>query len=117
MGLATLYNTPQDPVSLAEWSFAHASHHVDIIRFITEQDSAKLGGQVLVSYVLDPLDPENTVLWQYQHQIMHNQMNAVLGIVGQNLTGVDWRDPEALSQFIDDNASEHLQANRILGIP
>lgn len=117
MGVAALYNIPTDPVSFAEWSFSHAAHHADIIRFIVAQDSAKLGGQVLAAYVLDPINTDNMALWEYQHQVMHNQMNAVLGIAGQNLTGIDWTDPEAIGQFIDDNASEHLKANRILGIP
>ena len=111
MGLAALYNVPTDIESLMTWSFSHADHHVNIIRFVQAQKNVSL-----TPYVLDPVDPNNMELWQYQHQIMHNQMNEVLGIVGQSLIGVDWKDPEALSQFIDDNASEHLQANAKLGI-
>jgi hypothetical protein len=112
MGLASLYNTPQDPVSLAEWSFSHAANHADIVRFILAQK-----GVQLTSFVLDPLDPTNPKIWVYQHQLMHNQMNQVLGVAGQDLTGLDWTDPEALSQWIDDNASEHLQVSSKLGIP
>jgi hypothetical protein len=111
MGLATLYNIPQDPVSLAEWSFSHASNHADIVRFIFAQKGVRLA-----SFVLDPVDPQNPAVWVYQHQLMHNQMNQVLGIAGQDLTGLDWNDPEGLSAWIDDNASEHLQANSKLGI-
>lgn len=112
MGLATLYNAPTDIQSLMEWSFSHADHHRNIIRFVLAQKNV-----VLLPFVLDPINPDDVAVWEYQHQIMHNQFNKVLGIAGQNLIGIDWRDPEALSQFIDDNASEHLQANQILGIP
>lgn len=112
MGLATLYNAPADIESLMTWSFSHAGHHTQIIQFTLTQKNT-----ILTPYILDPLNPDDMLLWEYQHQIMHNQMNSVLGIAGQNLVGIDWKDPEALSDFIDVNASEHLQANTILGIP
>ena len=112
MALALLYNAPNDVPSLMEWSFNHADHHTNIIRFVLAQKS-----KTLTPYVRDPMDPTNMAIWEYQHQIMHNQMNAALGITGQNLTGIDWNDPDDMSWFIDANAAEHLQANQILGIP
>lgn len=112
MGLAALYNTWGSPQALAEWSFNHASHHRDIIRFVFDQQQVQLP-----EFPLDPMDPDNLTFWEYQHQLMHLQMNSVLGIAGQNLTGVDWNDFEQLSEFLDANASEHLQANTILRIP
>ena len=111
MGLAMLYNTWSDPQTLAEWSFNHAANHRDIVRSIFAKHN-----QELAEYPLDPMNPNDMAFWEYQHALMHIEMNAVLGIAGQNLTGVDWNDPQALSEFIDANADEHLQASKILGI-
>lgn len=121
--LAALWNLPTTPAEFAIWTFNHAVTHQDINRFIGLKfapNGTPGTGLTLPSYVLDPLDPDdpNMVLtWAYQHQIMHWNQNQVLGIAGQDLTGVDWRDAEALAGWIQDHSSEHVQAAQILGIP
>lgn len=109
--VAAIYNIPEDAPHLMEWSFCHAAHHADIIRRIYE-----LTGATLDNFVLDPLDPFNPGPWSYQHQLMHNQMNTILGISGYNLLGVNWTDTSIKTGWIWLNAQEHFQAANVLGI-
>ena len=110
-GVAGLYNVPSTEAELLQWSFIHAAHHVDINRAIFEQI-----GPLLVSYVLDPIDPLNSSQWLAQHQTMHQNQDAFLGISGYDLSEVDFRDQNLLAGWIFENAEEHRLAANILGI-
>lgn len=112
MPLATLYEVPRTTEDLHGWSFAHMAHHRDICRAVYEQ----FNGHVLSEYVLDPLNPEESQVWLAQHQAMHQQMDAVLGIAGYDLMGVDWLDPEQVPDWIRKNAVEHAYAGKVLNI-
>ncbi len=94
-GLADLYNVPTTNEERAQWSFAHMTHHRDINRRIYE-----LIKVALPEYILDPVNPENSGEWEYQHQLMHDNENAILGIQGQDLTGMDWKDQRLLAAWI-----------------
>lgn len=115
MALEVLYEVPTDATSLARWSFAHMAHHRDIIRAIFEQKN-----KVLSEYQLDPFNPsaDDFETWVYQHQIMHDQMEAVLGDALSNfdLTEIDWQDRAGLVTWINTHAIEHVQAAQILGV-
>ncbi len=110
-GLADLYNVPTTNEERAQWSFAHMTHHRDINRRIYE-----LIKVALPEYILDPVNPENSGEWEYQHQLMHDNENAILGIQGQDLTGMDWKDQRLLAAWIWLNVNEHVQASNILEI-
>lgn len=110
-GIAALFNVPASRGDLQSWASAHMTHHRDVIRRIYE-----ITGATLPEYVLDPIDPEDTGVWEDQHQIMHQDMDAVLGINGFDLTGVDFDNYEQLSGWINLNANEHYQAANILQI-
>lgn len=109
-GLAGIYNVPDDPKTLAVWSFNHASHHQQINAAIFSQYGIALPG-----YVLDPFVPGDTS-WIYSHQTMHNNQDAVLGIEGYDLTDVDFNDQGQLAGWIFLVADEHRQASAILGL-
>lgn len=109
--VAAIANVPQTPQQIAMWSFAHASHHQDIIRVIYQITKI-----ALPIFVLDPFDPNNMSIWNDQHQTMHNQMDALLGISPFNLDDLDWKDPRTLGGWIFNNFSEHYQAANILEI-
>jgi NAD dependent epimerase/dehydratase family enzyme len=111
MSLAGLYNVPQTPDQLAEWSFINAAAHADINRVIFQRT-----GQVLTSFVLDPINMPDLQNWLANHQIMHQQMDAVLGIAGYDLFDVDWTDRGQFAAWIQDHAAEHLQAGQILNL-
>ena len=102
---------PSTQDELNTWSATHATHHLLIIQTIFS-----LTGQQLQEYVIDPIDPTNAEGWLLQHQFMHNQMDAVLGIQGYDLLDVDLKDRNELSGWIWLNAQEHYQAANILEI-
>ena len=113
MSIAALWNAPVDQVQLAQWSFANAAAHADIIRVVFER-----AGRQLDSYVLDPFDPrqDGFDLWLYQHFVMHQQMDAILGIQGYDLTDVDFGDAGSLAVWTAAHAVEHMQAGQILNL-
>lgn len=110
MAIAALFNVPIDETTLNEWSFAHASHHRDIVRLIYEDFAI-----ALPEYLLDPYDPTVKSNWEYTHQVMHQQMNAILGVEGNDLLGLKWEDENERAAWIELNALEHRQAGDILG--
>lgn len=109
--IAAIYNVPGTPEELAQWSTAHARHHVDINRVIFQ-----LAQIEIPAFVLDPFDVNNAWVWQDQHQIMHNYMDAVLNISGFALTNTNFADKEAFAGWIYLNAQEHYLAANALGI-
>ncbi len=110
-GLANLYNVPTTDAERAQWSFSHMAHHRDINLAIY-----RLIKVALPEYILDPINPEDQGEWEYQHQLMHDNQNQLLGIQGQDLTGVDWKDQRLLAGWIFLNQSEHYLASNILEI-
>ena len=110
-GIANIYNVPVSAPEYNMWAFAHAAHHQDIIRRIYE-----LSNIALPEYILDPMDPSDPGVWIYQHQLMHNQLNALLGVTGFNLTSVNWENEELKNGFIFLNATEHKRYADLLGI-
>ena len=110
-GLADLANVPSTDEERAQWSFAHMAHHRDI-----NEKIYVLVKLALPEYILDPIDPRDTGQWEYQHQLMHDAFNEVLGIQGQDLTGINWKDQNLLAGWIFLDFSEHYQASQILEI-
>lgn len=111
MSLALLSTDPVTPTLFTEWSFSHMAHHQDIARRIYE-----LYGRALPLFVIDPVDPRDPEAMLQNHQTMHNNQNAVLGIDGNDLLSVDFGDREQRAAWIFLNFSEHQQANQILGV-
>lgn len=109
--IASLYNVPSNRPELDSWAFAHMAHHRDINRLIYQ-----LTGTSLPEYILDPLNPRDGGVWLDQHQKMHENMDAILGIAGYDLLDVDFEDSAQVAGWILLNASEHQQASDILGI-
>jgi len=109
MSLIVLYEPPKTQADLNVWSFANASQHRDINRVIFETT-----GDILPDFVLDPFDPNDMNSWLYQHQMMHNAQNAVLGIAGFNLTELDWSNEAELATWLWNHGQEHYQAAQIL---
>lgn len=110
-GVAALFNVPTTPTELDVWASVHASHHRDINRAIYQ-----LTQVALPEFVLEPINPKDTGVWEAQHQQMHQNQDAILGIDGFDLTGVDFTNPELLTGWIQLNSSEHFQAANTLGI-
>ena len=111
MGLPLLYSQPTDDDSWRSWAFNHAANHYDMLQAVLVQKQ-----QNLAQYSLDPMDPNNLGYWLYQHQEMHNQVNAVLKTSGYDLLALDWDDPDQFSEWLLLNGSEHQRICAALGI-
>jgi hypothetical protein len=104
MPIASLYNIPETDETLLQWSFAHMDHHRTTIEAIQRQKNINLP-----LYPLDPMNLQDMGTWGYQHQTMHNDANAALGVVGQDLVDVDWQNAEQRAVWIMLQAQEHFQ--------
>ena len=113
MGLAAIYNVPDDARSLAHFAFINRMSHQSIAAAIFTQTN----GANIPLPVLDPIPLGNALrTWLVQHQQTHNQQNAILGILGNDLTDVDFTKPEQVSAWIKLHADEHTQAHNILSL-
>ena len=111
MGLASIENVPSSNESLAEWSFAHMAHHRDVARVIYEKYSL-----AIPEYVIDPLNVNDLGLFGFQHQTLHNDVNFVLGVSGNDLSEINWSDPGEREGWIFLNFTEHQAWANILGV-
>lgn len=110
-GVAGLLNVPETDEQRAVWLSLHMSHHRDINRVIYQITKI-----ALPEYILDPLDVDNPSSWGDQHQSLHTEMDAILGIKGFDIQEVDWKDSGKLGSWIQLHFNEHYQAANILEI-
>lgn len=111
--IATLFNIFKDAEGLNQFSFANADLHVRINEAIIDR-----GGPSLPFYVLDPIATGPAAAnWLRTHQDIHNQMNAVLGLAGNDLSEVDFNDPDQVASWIWLHAQEHVAASDKLRLP
>lgn len=106
--LPLLYNTPRDETGWLEWGSAHQLDHFEIAR----QIFAKFQQQQIIVAPIDPIPLRADLLpgWALNHQAIHTQQNAILGINGSDLTGVDFRRPQEVAIWIFLHAKEHYAA-------
>jgi hypothetical protein len=111
MAVADLSNIPEDYESMMVWSFAHMAHHIDLNAYLARTKTV-----TLPIFPLDPINPMDLGTWGYQHQVMHNNQNQLLGIKGNDLLDVDWTNQSQRAAWIWLNFTEHLQATNITGV-
>jgi hypothetical protein len=113
MSLATLLNIPsaQRENTFHEFSFSNQDSHVRIINAVF----AKMG-TALPLYVMDPMPLWDLGIWFRNHQQAHNDMNAATGVAGNDLSSVDWRDPQQAAYWIELHWNEHLRNEMKLGL-
>ena len=111
MGLPLIYAQPSTADDWSAWAFNHAANHYDWISMAALQKN-----QLLTQFCLDPMDPNDLGMWLYSHQIMHNQINAVLGFSGFDLLSLDWQDKDEFAEWCLLNGDEHSKISAALGI-
>ncbi len=114
MAIAALFNIPGTPEEYAEWAFAHSVHHLDVNNRIYDTRQIALPFYLLDPF--DPKDPNSAEAWAYNHELMHQNQNQVLGIDGFDLSTVDWSNRNQVAAWIQLNANEHYQAATILQV-
>lgn len=113
MSLATLLNVPpaDDHRAFDEFSFSNQDSHNRIVTAIGVQKNI-----VLSIYVVDPMPLDAMGVWLVNHQQMHNDMNGVTGVAGNDLTSVDWNNEQEKAYWMELHWSEHQQNEQILGL-
>lgn len=111
MSLPSLFNVPLTPQELAIWTFANMDEHSKIAAAALAQLKA-----TLPLFPLDPIPLFDIGTWAYNHQVIHDAQNAVLGIAGNDLTTIDLNDTAQLANWIQLHAQEHYQAAGLLGL-
>lgn len=111
MSLASLYNIPYDDITNWRWSFSNQDQH-----WRETEAIQRIFNINLQAYILDPIAVNDFGAWLYRHQAWHNQTNAVLGIIGNDLTGLDITDKSQLANWISLHGDEHRQAAELLKI-
>ena len=100
-----------DPDEIERWVHSHYDEHFRIIAAIAKQKNIRL--QVLpINYLRE----DNFQSWLFQHQSLHNDMNSVLHIAGNDLLDVDFKNDEQRNAWAWLQAQEHYQATNKLGI-
>lgn len=111
MAIADLANVPSTPAELAVWAFANMAHHRDVNAVILRENKVDLP-----EYVLDPVDTSENSAWMDQHQEMHNNTDAILGIPGFDISDVDWKSPDQLASWVWLHYTLHYQEAQASGV-
>ena len=112
MALATLLNIPQTEEEQKVWAFAHQDQHVKIVNALFQKNSSV----VLPIYILDPM-PTGTDMetWLSLNQAAHGDFSSVLGLENNDLSTVDWKQPDQVSSWIRLHFQSHYDAQNALG--
>lgn len=110
MGLPhILYPAPAED-GWEQWLLNNYVQH----RAINDATAAQFGITVN-QYQIYPVLPENLNDFLQQHQRWHNDMNASLGIPGNDLSSVDFQDEKQMDAWMFLHYQEHLAAVTTLG--
>ena len=92
--------------------FWHQQDHIEIGAALQSQKNIPT-----VSRVLYPFNLEELNAWLERHQQTHNDINMALAInSGIDLTGVNFKDPLSVQQWVFQNAEEHAAMRAALAI-
>ena len=101
----------QNPRSAQEWEIQHSSDHDEIRQAIQKSNSVNLS-----EWAIYPVNWQDWEAWALRHQQLHNDMNSVLGLIGVDLTQVDFKDQVARQFWNHQHFSEHQAARAALAI-
>ena len=93
------------------WSFSNSTDHDDVRQAIFLQK-----GVNIEQVVLYPIDWQDWDAYAARHQRVHNQINAALGVSGNDLTRVDFKDREGLEEWNMSHFNEHQSWRAVLKI-
>jgi hypothetical protein len=108
---ASLIEVPSDAAGWERFSYDNRTSH-DLIR----QAIQAKGGPALKDYVLEPILENDWNSWLLRHALTHEEMTGALGSLSTDLSVLDPKDPEALSNWIGVHWLEHQAVEQALGI-
>jgi hypothetical protein len=111
MALVDILNINKDDGDFSDWAFVHYQDHLDIRSAIQTQNNINLEIQNI-----NQINLQDVQGWLERHQLMHNDFNGILGLQGNDLTVVDFDNPEQRQVWLWLNFREHFDARAALKI-
>ena len=93
------------------FSFSNATAHMRMVEIFFSAF-----GLLADSRPLDPIPESDLNDWMNAHQLAHNYANAVLGLEGNDLSVVNFNNPEELAAWTWLHWQEHRNFSQVLGI-
>lgn len=93
------------------WSFSHARDHEEIAQAVQQQF-----GITLPTYQVDPMVFTNDSMFFLRNQSLHNDMLAVVGVAGVDLSSIDFGDRSQVQAWLFTHFLEHRDTRAALGI-
>lgn len=114
MALPHILYPPPTKGGWQEWLYQHFTQHKDIIGAVQQTRGLSLTlGRI---WPIDPSDKAQLEVFLEDHQQMHNEMNALLGVQGNDLSDVDFQNKKEADVFYWFNYQEHLAASINVGV-
>lgn len=116
MSLAQIQYPPPTGQGMDEWLHAHTRHHEALIQAINE----KLGTKLTLSQPIWPVDVKNKdqmAIWSRAHVALHNEMNSLLDIPGQDVSAPDFSDQRKSDSWFFVHVQLHRAAAQLCGQP
>ena len=109
MGLVDLYAVPPGADGWSYFWFNNWISHQGIVQAVARQNSVPL-----TLYDIDPWVDEAKEAILQTHQQYHTDMSQALGLDGQDLSVLNFDDPEAVRRWIWQHYNEHQAAHAAL---
>jgi hypothetical protein len=109
MSLAQIENVPATLDDKRWFDFNHQDLHRRMIDYYALVDTD------LDAFVMDPFDVNNQTA-VLQHQIMHNELDAILGTPNYDMTTLNWGDADSRGNWISNNYQSHQNYAQLTGV-
>lgn len=116
MPLAQILYPSPTPRGWEEWMQNHVRHHEALISAL----NLKYGANLSIAVPIYPVDVKSSSQMQVfnrSHLDLHNEMNQLLGIPGQDISAPDFKDQLALDGWLYLHHTMHLSAAQLCGQP
>jgi hypothetical protein len=112
LSLAQILTVPPGPHGWEEWTFWHYTHHQAII-----SAAAQVKNVSLTLYNIWPFSPGNPEGWLLQHSYQHDDMNALYGVNGADLSTLDFTNAKEVEAWLWLQYQEHQSVAKLCGLP
>lgn len=115
MSLAQIAFPPPTESGLEEWAAWHWQHHVAIITAMQSVREIALPQRLI--YPVNFNDPASVSIFLREHQQLHSDFGAILGIQGNDISNVDFTNQGERESWMWINFTSHQSASIALGLP
>lgn len=112
MSLASVLYPGPTQHGLEEFFWANYQHHLALIEAVKQTF-----GTTMEQFQIYPAGLNPGEEWARQHQRQHDVMNNILGIPGNDLSVVDFKDKKAFDSWAWNHFQMHVAAASLCGLP